>query len=145
VKVATAIQGAKGNIFKGLTTAIGTLNSLNQPGPYALFLSPTQYANTFQPIATGSAVTEADRIIPLLAGGFYAANSLTSPSSAPDDIGIVVSLGGEPATIYLGIEATTAFAFISQAGDYNFRVFERIQLVVRDSAAFVTLDFKKAP
>lgn len=130
-------EPAKTNIFTALAKGIGDLNGKNQPGPYALFLSPSRYASTYQPITTGSLVTNAERIIPLVPGGFYAVNSLS------DDVGILVSLGGEPTTIYLGIEATTAFAYVDEKGAYKFRVFERIQLVVRDSTAFVTLDFTK--
>jgi uncharacterized linocin/CFP29 family protein len=135
VKRAKEKVSAKADIFAALATGIGKLNGKSQPGPYALFLSPTQYAKTYQPIKNGSLVTNADRIIPLVPGGFYAVNSLS------DDVGILVSLGGEPTTIYLGTEPTTALGFVNELGEYKFRVFERIQLVVRDSTAFVTLDF----
>jgi uncharacterized linocin/CFP29 family protein len=131
--------GAKDDIFAALAAGIGLLNTANQPGPYALFLPPRRYADTFQPITAKALATNADRIVPLVPGGFYAVNSL------PDDVGILVSLGGEPTTIYLGTEPTTALAFVNDKGEYKFRVFERIQLVVRDSTAFVTLDFTKAP
>ena len=135
VKSAEATEPAKDDIFTALTKGIGKLNKNNQPGPYALFLSPTQYATTYEPIDDDSLVTNADRLVPLVPGGFYVVNSL------PDDVGILVSLGGEPTTIYLGSEPMTALAFVNELGEYKFRVFERIQLVVRDSTAFVTLDF----
>ncbi len=57
------------------------------------------------------------------------------------DIGILVSLGGEPAKIILGTEAMTAFTHIDPQGNYHFRVFERIQMVVRDGRAFQRLKF----
>jgi uncharacterized linocin/CFP29 family protein len=136
VKSAEATEPAKDDIFTALTKGIGKLNKNNQPGPYALFLSPTQYATTYEPIDDDSLVTNADRIVPLVPGGFYVVNSLS------DDVGILVSLGGEPTTIYLGTEPTTALAYVNELGEYKFRVFERIQLVVRDSTAFVTLDFR---
>jgi uncharacterized linocin/CFP29 family protein len=127
--------GAKADIFAALASGMALLNTVNQPGPYALFLPPKRYADTFQPIKAGGVATNADRIVPLVPGGFYAVNSL------PGDVGILVSLGGEPTTIYLGTEPTTALAFVNDKGEYQFRVFERIQLLVRDSTAFVTLDF----
>jgi hypothetical protein len=53
----------------------------------------------------------------------------------------LVSLGGEPAKIILGNDVMTAFTFADQVGNYHFRVFERIQLVVRDGRAFQTVNF----
>ena len=66
--------------------------------------------------------------------------------SATSDIGILVSLGGEPTKIILGTDATTAFTSTDAQGNYHFRVFERIQMVVQDGRAFQTLEFSiKAP
>jgi uncharacterized linocin/CFP29 family protein len=124
-------------ILGALANATADLNRRNQPGPYALFLSPVRYAETFQPRANNTLVTTSDRIIPLVTAGFYAVNSLR------DEIGILVSLGGEPTTIYLGIDATTAFAATDETGIYKFRVFERIQLVVRDPDAFEAINFPR--
>ena len=53
----------------------------------------------------------------------------------------MVSLGGEPAKIVLGNDVMTAFTFADGLGNYHFRVFETIQLVVRDGRAFQTLTF----
>ena len=119
-------------ILNLLADGIGRLNSRGQPGPYALFLSPIRYAETYSPPA-GTLATAADSIVTLATGGFYAVNSL------PDNTGILVSLGGEPAKIVLGSDATTAFVFVDGQGTYHFRVFERLQLMVRDGRAFQTL------
>ena len=62
-------------------------------------------------------------------------------NSLSDDTGTLVSLGGEPAKIILGSDAMTALTYTGQQGDYHFRVFERIQMVVRDGRAFQTLEF----
>jgi hypothetical protein len=78
-------------------------------------------------------VTAADRIVSLVTGGVYATGSL------PELSGILVSLGGEPATIYLGIDVTTVFTHTDSEDKYHFRVFERIQSVVRDQNAFAIL------
>jgi uncharacterized linocin/CFP29 family protein len=130
------------SILGALARGIARLSGRNQPGPYALFFSPRQYARTFAPVSNDSLVTTADRIIPLVAGGFYSINSLIrSRTRLPYDIGILVSLGGEPTKIYLGADTTTAFTFTDADGNYKFRVFERIQLVVRDPAAFQILKF----
>jgi hypothetical protein len=58
-----------------------------------------------------------------------------------NDIGILVSLGGEPTRIVLGLDATTAFTYTDPQGDYHFRTFERIQWVVQDGRAFQRLKF----
>jgi hypothetical protein len=58
-----------------------------------------------------------------------------------NDIGILVSLGGEPTQIVLGLDATTAFTYTDHQGFYYFRTFERIQWVVQDGRAFQTLRF----
>jgi hypothetical protein len=83
-------------------------------------------------------VTPGDQIKQIVTGGFYVVNSLK-------DIGILVSLGGEPVTIILGTEAITAFTHTDAQSNYHFRVFERIQMVVRDGRAFQTLNFNPPP
>jgi hypothetical protein len=83
----------------------------------------------------------------VVTGGFYSVTCLAVPpplpSPPPFDIGILVSLGGEPAEIIIGTEATTAFTYIDPEGNYHFRVFERIQTVMRDGRAFQTLSFSE--
>jgi uncharacterized linocin/CFP29 family protein len=122
------------SILTLLAKGMADLNKRGQPGPYALFLSPEQYALTYSP-PPNTLATQADCIVVLATGGFFAVNSL------PDKIGILVSLGGEPVKIILGTDATAAFAFTDQSGNYYFRVFERLQLMVRDTTAFEKLQF----
>ncbi|MBV8141562.1 MAG: hypothetical protein JOZ60_05895 [Verrucomicrobia bacterium] len=76
-----------------------------------------------------------------LSGPPAGASPPASPPGVPQDIGILVSLGGEPAKIILGNDVTTAFTFADGSGNYHFRVFERIQMVVRDGRAFQILQF----
>ena len=66
-----------------------------------------------------------------MVGGFYGTGSL------PKSDGLLVSLGGEPTTIYIGNDTTVEFTQIDLNGRYRFRVFERFQSVVRDSNVFV--------
>jgi hypothetical protein len=81
----------------------------------------------------------------MVTGGFYRVTCLAVPqplpSPPPPDIGILVSLGGERAKIIIGTEVTTAFTYIDPEGNYHFRVFERIQMVMQDGRAFQTLSF----
>jgi uncharacterized linocin/CFP29 family protein len=136
--------GVLGNILAAVAQGIAALSGRAQPGPYALFLPPAKYAQTFEPPA-GQLKAPGDQINHVVTGGCYMVNSLAQPPPPParprPDIGILVSLGGEPAKIILGTDAITAFTFMDGQSDYHFRVFERIQMVVRDGLAFQTLTF----
>jgi Uncharacterized protein, linocin/CFP29 homolog len=122
-----------GDILTAIADGSARLNARNQPGPYALFLSSARYAQTFAQLAIGLLQTAGDQIPHVVTGGFYMVNGL------PNNIGILVSLGGEPTTIILGTDAITAFTHTDALGNYHFRVFERIQLAVRDGRAFQTV------
>jgi uncharacterized linocin/CFP29 family protein len=139
---AAAWPGALGDILFAVADGIAALNARTQPGPYALFLPPGRYAQAFGPAAPGTLQTPGDQINHVVTGGFYMVNSLAGVLPAPPrDIGILVSLGGESAKITLGTDATTAFTHTDPQGNYHFRVFERIQMVVQDGRAFQTLTF----
>jgi uncharacterized linocin/CFP29 family protein len=125
-----------GDILTAVRNGMAALNGRAQPGPYALFLSPNRYAQAFAQPAQGLLQTPGDQLEHVVTGGFYMVNSL------PDSVGILVSLGGEPTRIILGTDAITAFTYTDANGDYQFRVFERIQMVVRDGRAFQTLAIK---
>jgi uncharacterized linocin/CFP29 family protein len=121
-------------IFGSVAEGISKLMSESEPGPYALFLPLERYAETFLPLQS-SLVTTADRLIPLVARGFYGTGSL------PGSEALLASLGGEPTTIYIGTDAITAFTQTYPDGSYRFRVFERIQYVARRKGTFVKLEF----
>jgi len=123
------------NTFKAVSEGISKLTQDAQPGPYALILESAIYADTFAPLPS-TLVTTADRITPLVTGGFYGTGTL------PPNTGLLISLGGEPTTVYLGQDAITAYTQEDQDGNARFRVFERVQIIARDARAFVKLDFK---
>ena len=114
---------------------IALLIALGHPGPFALFLSTEIYADTYQTVGA-TQTTTAERITPLVTGGFYGTGSL------PAATGLLVSLGGEPTTIYIAQDAVAAFTQEDPGGLYRFRVFERVQIVNRDARALVRLDFQ---
>jgi uncharacterized linocin/CFP29 family protein len=120
-------------ILTAVANGEARLNARNQPGPYGLFLSPNTYGRTFAQPAPGLLQAPGDQIPHVVTGGFYMVNGL------PNNIGILVSLAGEPTKIILGTDAITAFTHTDVQGNYNFRVFEQVQLVVRDGRAFQTL------
>jgi uncharacterized linocin/CFP29 family protein len=147
----TVVVGATGvfvgNILAAVAVGMAALNNRAQPGPYALLLSPLRYAQTFEPPA-GLLTAPGDQINHVVTGGVYMVNRLAAanlaalPFPPPNpDLGILVSLGGEPAKIILSTEMVTAFTQTDAQGNYHFRVFERIQMAVRDGRAFQTLTF----
>jgi uncharacterized linocin/CFP29 family protein len=121
--------------FDAVAQGIALLIGLGHPGPFALFLSTAIYADTYQTVDFGQSTT-AERIVPLVTGGFYTSGAL------PAALGLLVSLGGEPTTIYIAQDAVTAFTQQDALGAYRYRVFERVQIVNRDAQALVRLDFQ---
>ena len=121
-------------IFTTVADGIAKLTEKAQAPKYALFLPTAAYADTFAPPSEASLVTTADRIKPLVEGGFYGTGTL------PSDQGLLVALGGDPTSLYVGQEATTEFVRKAE-GKYFFRVVERVQFVARDARALVLLKF----
>src|SRR5579863_7465421 len=68
----TGKDGAKypDSIFFHVADGISKLAEHGQPGPYGLVLESSRFADTYRP-QPNSLVTPADRIIPLVTGGFY--------------------------------------------------------------------------
>jgi uncharacterized linocin/CFP29 family protein len=135
------INGSKGvygaNLFKAVVHGIAELNRKGQPGPYALILKTSAYADAFSPVGD-ALVTTADRLKPLLEGGFYSSGAL------PEDSGLLFSLGGGATKLYIAQDAITAYTGENRGGDYLLRVFERFQFVASDKTAFVRLKFQAA-
>jgi uncharacterized linocin/CFP29 family protein len=120
------------NMFTAVSQGIAKLTSKGQAPKFALFLPTRAYADTFAPPSVASLVTTADRIRPLVEGGFYGTSQL------PDNRGLLAALGGDPTVIYVGREATCES--VRQDGSkMRFRVVERVQFVGRDPRAFVLL------
>jgi uncharacterized linocin/CFP29 family protein len=122
------------NTFKAVTGAISDLTSKGQPGPYALILATGVYADTFAPVA-GTLTTTADLLTPLLTGGFYGTGTI------PDGTGLLVSLGGQPTTIFVGQDMITSYTQTNTDGDTVLKLSERIQIIARDKNAIVKLSF----
>ena len=146
-------KGYPESVFAAVAEGIAKLVDAGHPGPYALILESSIYADTYRPqqvAGTGALVTVADRISALVPGGFYSTGTmLVKPPVAiacaagkPLKTGLLVSLGGDPTTIYVGGEAATAFTQSDTGGNLRFRVFERMQFTALDGAAFVRLEFK---
>jgi uncharacterized linocin/CFP29 family protein len=124
-------------VFAAVACGIAKLTSKGQAAPFALFLPTRVYADTFVPPGNQSLVTTADRIRPLVEGGFHGTGTL------PADKGLLVALAGEPTIIYVGREAETEYVRQERA-HYLFQVIERVQFVTRDPRALVLLKFERA-
>jgi uncharacterized linocin/CFP29 family protein len=123
--------------FDAVVKGIKLLNALLQPGPFALILENRVFTDAYSSIGPGAGPirTAADNITPLVTGGFFGTAAL------PASTGLLVSLGGEPTTLYVGVEATTALTRKDDDEHHFFRVFERVQFNARDPRAFARLDF----
>src|SRR5262245_6773557 len=115
--------------------AISLLRAAGQAGPYALALSSAVYADTFVPIA-GTTVLPADQIRPLVSRG------LVDTGGLPAGRGLIASLGGNTIDLVITVDPTSAFVQVDEQGIYQFRVFERWALRVKDPGALVRLVFK---
>ena len=122
------------NIFSAVAGGIAKLTAKAQAQKFALFLPVKVFADTYLPPSDACLVTTAERIIPLVEGGFLETVAL------PQDRGLLVALAGNPTSLYVGREATIEFVR-KEGSKFFFRVVERIQFVARDPRAFVLLKF----
>lgn len=123
------------NVFTAVAEGIAKLTAKAQAPKFALFLPVKVFADTYIAPSEASLVTTADRIKPLVEGGFQEAVTL------PQDKGLLVALAGEPTRIFVGREASAEFVR-KEGSRYFFRVVERIQFIARDPRALVLLNFK---
>jgi len=142
------------SIFEAVVEAMAYLTGQGQPGPYALLLDNGVFADAHRTDQSG--VSPAQRIQSLVTGGFYNsgalsvaraeldANGLKSSAQKQPPVvrfGLVASLGGEPVSIYIGVDTVTAYTQTDTTGVLRFREFERVQFVARDPRALVRLRF----
>ena len=127
--------GFGANTFTAVSQGIGNLTAVGHPGPYALVLETSMFADTYAP-APNTLTTTADRTSPLVQGRYFATGML------PTHTGLLISLGGETTTLYLAQDTITVYTQQDQMGNYHFRVYERVQINVRDPQAYVTLKFQ---
>ena len=123
------------NVFTAVAEGIAKLTAKAQAPKFALFLPVKVFADTYVAPSEASLVTTAERIKPLVEGGFQEAATL------PRDKGLLVALAGEPTRIFVGREASAEFVR-KEGSRYFFRVVERIQFIARDPRALVLLNFK---
>jgi uncharacterized linocin/CFP29 family protein len=120
-------------ILAAVSKGIALLTSDQQAPPYALIAGTDAIAAMWGTVINGSPAYTV--LTAVLTGGIYGTSAM--PSSAA----LLIALGGDPTTIYSGIDATTEPTHKAGAGRYFFRTFERVQFVARDPRAFIKLEF----
>ena len=75
-----------------------------------------------------------DRILPFLGGG-----ALLRTSTLPDDVGLVIALGGEPIDLVVGTDISVNFLQVTFEPRFVFRVYEKIVLRIKQPDAIAVL------
>lgn len=121
-------------IAVAVAAAYAELQERGHAGPFALALHSELYAEALAPLPR-SLVAAADRITPLVPGGFVGTGTL-SPGT-----GVLFSTGGNALDLVVGQDPVTAFSHADAEGLFRFRVFERFALRVKDPTSVVALAF----
>lgn len=143
IKIETITEGVPvygPNTFKAVVDGIAYLTKAAQAPKHALILPSAVYADTYAPVGD-TLVTTADRIKPLVEGGFLGTGTLPDPTDGTPGYGLLAALGGDPTSVYVGREAKAQF-LQQETSKYLFRVVERVQFVARDKRALVRLKFE---
>jgi uncharacterized linocin/CFP29 family protein len=123
------------NTFGAVEDAYARLEGRSHYGPYALISHFAPYADAHAPLAN-TLIMPADRIHALMTAGFYGTGTL------PAKRAVMVSIGGNTVDVALAVDAVTAFIQIGAQETYQFRVYERFTVRVKDPTAFVVLHFE---
>ena len=122
-----------GSILSAISHGIALLTAGQQAPPYALIEDTNAFAATWGSVINGAPTYSV--LHQLLTGG------VSGSAAMPANTGLLISLGGDPTTIYVDTDPTTEPTHQDGSGKYFFRTYERIQVVARDPRAFVRLDF----
>jgi Encapsulating protein for peroxidase len=122
-----------GEILSAIAKGIALLTSQVQAPQFALIEDTNAFAATWGSVINGAPAYTV--LNPVLTGGIYGTGGM------PPNTGLLIALGGDPTTIFIGTDATTEPTFQDRGGLYYFRTFERVQCVALDKRAFVRLDF----
>ena len=120
-------------ILAAIAEGIALLTGEVQAPNFALIEDTSAFAATWGSVINGAPAYTV--LNPVLAGG------ICGTAAMPPNTGLLIALGGDPTTIYIGSDAITEPTHQESGGLYYFRTFERVQYVARDQRAFVRLDF----
>jgi hypothetical protein len=122
-----------GQILSAVSNGIAMLTANVQAPPFALIADTNAFAAIWGSVINGAPAYTV--LTPVLTGGIY------GTAAMPMNTAVLIALGGDPTTIYVGSDAVTEPTYKDAHGAYFFRTFERVQYVARDDRAFVRLDF----
>jgi uncharacterized linocin/CFP29 family protein len=122
------------NTFEAVAAAYALLESKGHYGPDALVCHFEAYADAHAPLPS-TLIMPADRIRSLMSAGFYGTGTL------PAKRAVMVSTGGNTVDVAIAVDATAAFTDVDRDEIFNFRVYERFTVRVKDPTALVLLRF----
>jgi uncharacterized linocin/CFP29 family protein len=120
-----------GMLASRIIDAIGRLETAGYSAPFACVLGQRLYSDLHTP--SSSLVLPRDRVMPFLEG------PLLRSSTIPDQLGIVVALGGVTTEIVVSAELGVKFLQTTTEPRNVFRVSERIALRVSDWGSILVL------
>ena len=123
-----------GDLLVGaVSAAIGQLEANGQFSPFAAVLDHNFFTAVQTP-APGLTLPQ-DRIIPFLGSG----GSLLRSSTLPVNCGVVVALGGAPVELVIATDVSLDFLQVSDEPRFVFRVFEKMELRIKQPQAIAIL------
>jgi uncharacterized linocin/CFP29 family protein len=150
------------NLITAIVEAITQLEQRGHPGPFICVLSNKAFVVANTPLA-GTLVLPRDRIEPFLGRELLRSGaiddrqweygrSLYDAPWSPTEIyvsdvprplveGIAVSLAGAPMDLAVAVDPTPEFLSVDANGRYQFRVYQRFALRIKQSDAIVRLEF----
>jgi uncharacterized linocin/CFP29 family protein len=136
----------------GLVTAIAfavsRLESNGYGPPFMCVLRSTTYAAAYSPLPL-TLVLPADRMEPLLGRALARSSALDQQPlrlpTLPTVCGVVLSLAGDAVDLAVAADATVEFTQVTNQGRYEFLVFERFALRIKDNNAILRLQEQNLP
>jgi uncharacterized linocin/CFP29 family protein len=134
--ITPATRTSKGQtLVTAIAQAVAALEGSSHLGPFACVLGHSLFVDAHSP-DEGSLVLPADRMTPVLGG------PLLRSSSMGKNVGIVVSLSGDPIDIVVATPPKIQFLQVTSEAKFLFRVYERFVLRIKDQGAVYTFSLK---
>jgi hypothetical protein len=150
----TQTQGVPGlvwgvNSLPQCAAMIAQMTANFNPGPYALIVTPTVYAEFFAPAGPDSLAITHDRLLPQFKVGIFPSNALpsvTATAGSPGyESGVIVSAGGGAVSVLVGQLAKLRHMQRDPTGYHRFRITGRNVLQISDLNAVGQLLWQVPP
>jgi len=146
------------NMLTAVTSLLATITDAGNPGPFALILHTTPYADLSAPAGPDSLAITLDRVAPLFKAGVFSTNALPSTTPIPAAsgaaagsgtpaiyTGVVVSVGGNAVSSGVGQLGKLRHMQRDPKGWHRFRLMGRHILLVSDVRAVGQLVIQGPP